>query len=268
MAEDAQQQPTSEAVDRSDSLAKSDDDKLMLPPIKRNVSVDSAAPLRNKSSTTKLPLVTGGKSVGRGVSGTFPGSACSGGELAAHVGRTSSSWSDDSGVASWLKQKEKIESARRSKSVREAMKDANWVLSRREKQMKQIQRRQRQEKALLKEEERNPLPVRAPVKTKPAVAAPSQTHNRNRQDSQMPAERLKILEKFRGLGNTVKSIASATLGMGFTMSSESKFPRLANDGPLSWQTCPKVKPHKMVSRDRDTAVWVMPGVFVTKKVTY
>lgn len=33
-------------MDRSDSLAKSDDDKLMLPPIKRNVSVDSAAPLR------------------------------------------------------------------------------------------------------------------------------------------------------------------------------------------------------------------------------
>jgi hypothetical protein len=41
-----------------------------------------------------------------------------------------------------------------------------------------------------------------------------------------------------------------------------------SQGPLAWKTCPPLAPLLRRSKEFNTAVWVKPGVFTTKLVSY
>jgi hypothetical protein len=58
---------------------------------------------------------------------------------------TSNTWKGNREVNDWMRQKERLEYQRKVKKMRAALKEADWVMVRRDKQMKELQRRQKAE---------------------------------------------------------------------------------------------------------------------------
>jgi hypothetical protein len=58
---------------------------------------------------------------------------------------TSCTWKGNRDVNDWMRSKEKLEYSRKVKKMRAALKEADWVMLRRDKQLKELQRRQKAE---------------------------------------------------------------------------------------------------------------------------
>eukprot|EP00238_Polyblepharides_amylifera_P002896 CAMPEP_0196585980 /NCGR_PEP_ID=MMETSP1081-20130531/52766_1 /TAXON_ID=36882 /ORGANISM="Pyramimonas amylifera, Strain CCMP720" /LENGTH=269 /DNA_ID=CAMNT_0041907709 /DNA_START=141 /DNA_END=947 /DNA_ORIENTATION=+ len=147
-----------------------------------------------------------------------------------------SNWKDNKDVESWLLHKESQLQERKSYRVRQAMKDANWILARREKQMKEIQKRQKAEKV--------------------GKAGPFGEEERV-QPQEKRASNKAALQQFQKISQKVKFVASTVHQMGYSLPYLGSFPGGIgrHQGELTWQPCPALKKHKQISRDRDCGVW-------------
>mmetsp|Transcript_42241 Transcript_42241/g.51277 ORF Transcript_42241/g.51277 Transcript_42241/m.51277 type:complete len:254 (+) Transcript_42241:337-1098(+) len=141
---------------------------------------------------------------------------------------TVSDWKNDEGLQTWYKDICQRKKEAKAKQLRQANKDAQWILDRREKQMKEIQKIQKAEQE--------------------AEAKSRRMQNYN------------ALNKFQAptLGNKEEqSETPAVKSISFEGSHH-------NHETLQWQEIPEPARHKKVAKD--VAVWVKPGVFVTKNL--
>jgi len=150
---------------------------------------------------------------------------------------TTSYWKGNADIDSWFKEKKKKDRVASSKKTRQAMKDAQWVLDRREAQMKQIQRRNKMER--------------------------SEEHQRAMQE-----------EKERKLAKVLANRAAAGANpqqyrRSDTMTADADSPPAeggeGHEG-LLWRECPSSRITRRIPKSKEAAIWVMPGYFATSAI--
>lgn len=137
---------------------------------------------------------------------------------------TSSFWKGNVDIHSWFKEKEKRDREDKARKTRQAMKDAQWVLDRREAQMKAIQKRLKLERA---ESQQQSAELERARKARRSVLTEQQSRRASRQG--IPLQRQ-------------DSAASS------------------EHDHLRWQDVTQVRTKRM-PKDPVNAVWVKPGMF-------
>eukprot|EP00239_Pterosperma_sp_CCMP1384_P010268 CAMPEP_0197864908 /NCGR_PEP_ID=MMETSP1438-20131217/43356_1 /TAXON_ID=1461541 /ORGANISM="Pterosperma sp., Strain CCMP1384" /LENGTH=265 /DNA_ID=CAMNT_0043483287 /DNA_START=278 /DNA_END=1075 /DNA_ORIENTATION=- len=161
-----------------------------------------------------------------------------------------SDWKNDSQLKDWYKQIQRRRIEEQALKVRQANKDAAWILSRRQAQMKIIEKRQKLEKQEAELKARN-QPNRGLQKFKRVStlvgAAAMNMKDTKRRMARDPEER-----------EAEKELEMEHEPMPFNQ----------NHGALQWQPCPKMKAKEKKEKEpKQVAVWVKPGLFTTKTLT-
>lgn len=155
-----------------------------------------------------------------------------------------SDWRSDDAVQVWYKNVQLRNSNAKAKAIRQASMDANWILQRRAKQMKEIRERAKAEQAELDAAARLAMANGASLLGGGSAAAPKQMST-----------------------PTTKS-AGGTQANKSNESEEPK-PQLTTNyfipPTLAWQA-PPVLPDRSKNHTKDVAIWVGPGLFVQKTV--
>lgn len=150
-------------------------------------------------------------------------------------------WRTDENMTNWYKSVQSRKKNAQVKTYKQAMKDAQWIIDRRAKQMKEIRDRQKSEEA---EAARNAYNASA------AVAA---LKHSNRNPNAM------------GIGSTALEDKKEDVGAPKMLKMNDWAPPTGHtQHMLEWQEVPPTASDH--NRTKDVTVWIKPGVFVVKKV--
>lgn len=148
-----------------------------------------------------------------------------------------SEWRNDENLAEWYKNVQSRKKAEKQRSYKQAMKDANWVLERRARQMKEIRDRQKAEEA---------------EATRMAMEEYQASQSKQFGDtSAKGAKGESAPGTSRGAANSKALQMQMQASHGFRPQ-------------LEWQA---VSPQKSnLKRTKDVTVWIKPGQFIVKNV--
>lgn len=150
-----------------------------------------------------------------------------------------SEWRNDEGLTEWYKNVQNRKKSEKQKSYKQAMKDANWILERRARQMKEIRERQKAEEA-------------EAVRRDQAEFALSMTQGTDKKGA-------------KGEGGAVAKPSAKAIA--FAAAQQRQQQGLGYEHKqlqLEWQSVGPIVPSR--TNTKDITVWIKPGVFVVKNV--
>ncbi|KAK3244638.1 hypothetical protein CYMTET_45753 [Cymbomonas tetramitiformis] len=137
----------------------------------------------------------------------------------------------------------------KSKKVRQASKDAQWILDRRQVQMKEIQRRQKAEHHSQVEHEAKSRRMQQAQKKPPGLGGGLTRQNTSAGGPRSP------MDKFRGVG---KLVATMSRSIGQHVGEDEE-----HEG-LPWHIIDSIPAKE--PQERDVSIWVKPGYFISRPV--
>ncbi|KAK3252455.1 hypothetical protein CYMTET_38244 [Cymbomonas tetramitiformis] len=184
-------------------------------------------------------------------------------------------WKSDPMLNTWLKDVQRRKIDEKAKRVRQAHKDANWIIARRQKQMKDIRERQKAEQREMEQREKEERVLReqeareaaAQNEARNLVAAASGGIAKFRAAAACVAK-LVHLAKLTGVAISFGKVPKAQHEEWSHHSADVRVESLPrNNGPLMWKV-PQQRPvpYSRQNKERDVAIWVKPGLFCTKKI--
>lgn len=166
-------------------------------------------------------------------------------------------WKKDKGLEEWAKKVEKRKLDVTKRKVRQANKDANWVLARRQQQLKLLRERQKEEEARARARELE----QTAIKSKFAGAVQGRVNQ-----VLTAVGRMRFSEHVAATPRVSEHHGRHSAGRGHSVHHGGKARATLTsdqDGPLSWKI-PPVNPN--LKKTEDVGVWVKPGLFVTRQV--
>lgn len=151
-------------------------------------------------------------------------------------------WKKDDDMKKWYKDISQRKKETKAKQLRQANKDAQWILDRRERQLKEMQKitKAEREAAALQEkmQEEAAKNRRVPAGLNKAKAPEAAENSGSPEVASFAVD--------------MQGGATTSMGMG----------GMRSDDQLQWQDIPE--PTRSKDKQHDVAVWVKPGVFITK----